>query len=57
MKLISIFIATVAVATAVPEQRNDIEQLLHEIDGSAPFKSYEERMVGILDNCGFFEDT
>ena len=57
MKLISITTAIVAVATAAPEQRNNVEPLSNEIDGSAPFKSYEERMVGILDNCGFFEDT
>ena len=55
MKLISITTAVV-VATA-PERRSDVTPLSHEIDGSAPFKTYEERMVGILDNCGFFEDT
>ena len=62
MKLITVIAASAFGSTPLPRKRNGLDdamlvsQMGNINEDSVEYKSYEERMVGILDNCGFFED-
>ena len=59
MKILSVGLVT-AVSAVKPRLRNELDDAMivsEKSDKILPRKSYEERMVGILDNCGFFDDT
>lgn len=62
MKLITVIAASAFGSTPLPRKRNGLDdamlvsQMGNINEDSVELKTYEERMVGILDNCGFFED-
>ena len=61
MKLITVIAASAFGSTQLPRKRNGLDDaMLVSQKGSGEhgveLKTYEERMVGILDNCGFFDE-
>merc|ERR1711892_1286307 len=62
MKLITVIAASALGSTQLPRKRNGLDDaMLVSQKGSGDHavepKTYEERMVGILDNCGFFDES